>query len=89
MRDFEIDTITFTPQGLAITYLDPNDIRVEGKVILAHQLQLSNSHPDYRADAERLAELARKVVTNAMEDWAITPPHREPIADNDDRGMGE
>jgi hypothetical protein len=85
----EIDTITFNPQGLVITYMDAGDVRVDGKVIVAHQIQLHNSHPDYRADAQRLAELAQSVVANALEDWANTPAHTEDDDNDDDRGMGE
>lgn len=85
----DIDSITFTDQGLAITYMDTSDAR--GKVIVAHQIQLHHSHPDYREDSQRLAELARAVVNNALEDWANTPTtsQRDDDVDDDDRGMGE
>lgn len=84
-----IDTITFTDQGLAITYMDNADVRVDGKVTVAHQIQLHHSHPDYREDAERLAELAQAVVRNALEDWADSPAYQPEPDDDSDRGMGE
>lgn len=87
----DIDSITFGPQGLSITYLDSEDVRVGGQVAVAHQIQLQTSHPDYREDAARLAELAENVVRNALEDWANTPSVTDDdrVDDEDDRGMGE
>lgn len=85
----QVDTITFTDQGLAITYMDDKDVRVGGKVIVAHQIQLHHSHPDYREDAARLAELAHEVVRNALEDWNDSAPYQKSDDDNDERGMGE
>lgn len=85
----DVDSVTFTEEGLAITYIDQDEIRVGGKVRVAHQIQLHHSHPDYRDDARALAELARSVVANALEDWRSTPSHQDPVDEDDDRGMGE
>lgn len=90
----EISSITFAEDGLAIQYIElPDDVRVEGRVVITHQIQLHAAHPDYRSDIERLHERAVGVVRNALEDFHATEPYVPPTEadeeDEDERGMGE
>lgn len=89
----EIHSVQFGEDGLAITFMDvPTDVRVEGRVIQTRSLQLHASHPDYRADMEDLHRRAERVLRNALEDFADSPPFdpEKPGDDEDDeKGMGE
>lgn len=88
----QIHSINFSQDGIAIAYMDvPTDIRVNGAVVAQHQVQISASHPDYRADILELIENARAVLANALEDFDASPPYspEEPVDEDDERGMGE
>lgn len=95
MSEFEISSITFSDDGVAIQYIQlPDDVRVKGRVVVAHQIQLSAGHPDYREDIEALHSRAVKAVRNALEDFMNSDPFVPPTDDtetdeDDDRGMGE
>jgi len=88
----EITNISFAEEGIAVQYIEvPHDVRVDGRVVITHQIQLHAAHPDYRADIERLHDRAVAVVRNALEDFHNSLPY-EPEAeqdDDDERGMGE
>jgi hypothetical protein len=95
VSEFEISSIQFSEDGMAIQYLQvPDDIRVRGRVVVAHQIQMSASHPDYREDIESLHARAVKALRNALEDFVDSEPYvPEPddadTEEDDDRGMGE
>lgn len=86
---YRINTIAFEPEGLVVTYLDvATDVRVEGKVILNHQAMISGAHPDYADDIEALHHQAKRLLQNALEDFAESAPFSPDDVDDDDRGMG-
>ena len=91
--EYQIHSVQFGEDGCAIAYMQvPTDIRVQGRVIASHQVQLHASHPDYRADIRELADLAQKVLTNALEDFNASDPFIPGLGDDEDddeRGMGE
>jgi hypothetical protein len=95
VSEFEISSIQFADDGVAIQYVQlPDDIRVRGRVVVAHQIQLSASHPDYREDIASLHARAVKALRNALEDFADSEPYVPEdddgdTEDDDDRGMGE
>lgn len=93
MGEIEISSIQFADEGIAIQYVEiPNDIRVQGQVVVNHQVQLSADHPDYRDDIVSLHTRAVKVLRNALEDFANSEPYvpaKDDIDDDEDRGMGE
>ena len=91
-KRLEITSITFADEGLAVQYIElPDDVRVDGRVVITPQIQLHKSHPDYRSDIERLHERAVSVVRNALEDFHNTAPYVPETEDDDDneKGMGE
>lgn len=90
----EIHSILFSDEGFAIQYIElPTDVRVEGRVLHTHTLQLHAAHPDYREDMERLHDRAVRTVRNALEDFHASEPYEgiQPDDDDDDdeKGMGE
>lgn len=89
----EIHSVTFADEGLVIQYIEvPTDVRVEGRVIHTHTLQLHAAHPDYREDMERLHDRAVRTVRNALEDFNESEPYQVPTPDDEDdeeKGMGE
>lgn len=92
--EIEISSVTFADEGIAIQYIElPTDVRVEGRVVITHQIQLHAAHPDYREDIERLHDRAVKTVRNALEDFASSQPYVPPTETDDDdelgMGMGE
>lgn len=88
----QIHSISFSPDGVAIAYMDvPTDIRVNGAVVAQHQVQISASHPGYRTDILDLIEVARGLLSSALEDFDTTQPFLPEAEDDEDdeRGMGE
>lgn len=91
--DIEITSITFADEGMAVQYIElPTDVRVDGRVVLTHQIQLHAAHPDYREDIRRLHDRAVKAVRNALEDFHNSEPYdpqKDDDDDDDELGMGE
>lgn len=92
MSDLRIFSLTFEPEGVIVSYMDAEtDVRVEGQVILQHQIRIHGAHPDYGDDIESLMHRASKLLKNALEDFASSDPWKpEDEEDPDDeKGMGE
>lgn len=91
MSDLRIQAIAFEPDALIVSFVElPTDVRVNGRVVVQRQIQLSLEHPDYAEDADGLHARAVKAVRNALEDWTNSEPHMPEAEDDDDeRGMGE
>lgn len=88
--DIEIESVTFAPQGIVITFFEPDNVRVDGAVVVTRQISLSKKHPDYAEDMDRLHDKVVRVLRNALEDWSESPAWRpEEEDDDDERGMGE
>jgi hypothetical protein len=90
-RDLDIHSISFGEDGLAIAFMElPSDVRVGGRVIQTRQVQLHASHPDYADDMAALRDLARRVLSSALDDFETSAPFVPDVEDEDDeRGMGE
>lgn len=88
--DLVIESISFHPEGLVITFFDPTDIRVGGRAVMSRQISLSRKHPDYEEDMDRLAVRALRVLKNGLEDWNGSEPFvpEEEDDEDDERGMG-
>lgn len=90
--EIEVANIAFGDEGIALQYIDAaTDIRVDGRLVLAHQLQLHAGHPDYADAIERLQALAVAVVRSALEDYAESVPYHPDVEEDpdDEGGMGE
>lgn len=88
--DLMIESITFHPEGVVITFFDPTDVRVGGRAVMSRQISLSRKHPDYEEDMDRLHAKALRVLKNGLEDWTGSEPFVPDTDDeDDDRGMGE
>lgn len=89
----DIHSIQFIPEGVAVQYNTlPDDVRVDGRVMLTHEIRLHSSHPDYREDVESLERKAQRMVENALDDFANSLPFEPPADDDEDDdgpGMGE
>lgn len=90
---YQIYDVTFSDDGVAFQYVVvPDDVRVKGRAVMSHVLQLSAGHPDYREDIRDLHDRARRVLRNALEDFHDSEPWEKPQdddEDDDERGMGE
>ncbi len=88
----EIFALNFDEQSVVVSYMHvPTDVRVGGQVAVQHQARLDIAHPDYAEDIETLQRLARRMLSNALEDFQNSEPW-DPETDDDaddDRGMGE
>lgn len=92
MAEVQINAIAFEADALVISFIElPTDVRVNGRVAVQRQIQLSLEHPDYADDAASLHTRAVKTVRNALEDWEGSEPYTpETETDPDEeRGMGE
>lgn len=87
MSEHRIVSITFEGDVVNMQYLTATDVRVNGYVGLAHQIQLSMEHPDYAEDALLLERQAQRMLRNALEDWSESEPWT-PDDDSDDEEMG-
>jgi hypothetical protein len=69
-----ISTITFMEDGVLVVYMDPEvDVRNEGKLILTHQLHVSGeTSSDYGDEIEDLRDAARRLLSDALEDFDTT-----------------
>lgn len=85
MGALQIQSVQFEPDSIVVTFLDPDEVRVGGKVLLARQMILDRDHPDYGEDAELLHRQAERMVRNALEDWE----HSEPVRPEDDEEYAE
>lgn len=90
--EYEVQNVAFDEGALVIGYIAlPDDVRVDGAVVLQHQITLATGHPDYGEDALRLHDRVVRLLKNALEDFATSEPYvmgREEDED-DERGMGE
>lgn len=90
MSERSITQVSFEDGGLVVQYLDTEDVRVQGKVALAHQLSVSASHPDYREDMEALYRKVQRLLDNVLEDFENSEPFTPDDEDDDDmKGMGD
>lgn len=91
MSDYRITSIAFEGDVLTIGYMASTDVRVDGMVGIAHQIQLSLEHPDYREDCHLLERQALRTLRNALEDFESSEPWvpgAEELLDEDDEEMG-
>jgi len=86
-----VNQVAFEDGGIAIQYVDSNDIRVGGKVMVAKQISISSAHADYDEDMEELYTKTLRLLTNVLEDFAVSDVF-DPSDDEDDddiKGMGD
>ncbi|GAB3863238.1 hypothetical protein GCM10028801_30390 [Nocardioides maradonensis] len=92
MTDYRIHTITFDGDTVTIGYMASTDVRVEGMVGIAHQIQLSLEHEDYREDCLLLERQAVRTLRNALEDFDSSEPYDPSVElldeDDDEAEMG-
>ena len=89
-EDYTITSISWVPEGVAIAYMAPTDVRVRGHLMAQHQLSLHRDHPDYREDMTKLHDRAVAMLRNALEDFEDSEPwDGEDDEDDDEKGMGE
>jgi hypothetical protein len=91
---YEIQQIMFEPAGQAlhISYVCvPDDIRVQGAVVMQRQVRLAAGHPDYADDIEGLHSRVVRILRSALEDFEASEPFDpdEDEDEDDERGMGE
>lgn len=90
MTDYDIGSVTWTAEGIAIQYMSPTDVRVDGHAMAQHVLNLHAGHPDYREDIDKLHDRIVRVLKNALEDFNESLPYTgEDDEDDSDKGMGE
>ena len=93
MTDYRIHNISFEDDTVTIAYMSSTDVRVEGMVGIAHQIQISLEHPDYREDLHLLERQAQRMLRNCLEDWDASEPWTgetvEPDEDDDEEMGGK
>lgn len=87
MGSYRVHAITFEGDVVTINYLSSDDIRVEGMVGIAHQVQLSLEHPDYAEDVTLVERQISRLLRNVLEDWEDSTPW-VPEDDTEDYEMG-
>lgn len=91
-RKYEIASVTWTPEGIAIQYMTSTDVRVGGHAMAQHVLNMHAGHPDYAEDIDKLHDRVERVLRNALEDFEDSDPYVPELDDedeDDERGMGE
>lgn len=92
--ELRIHAIAFDDDGISFQFIRlPDDVRVDGRVVMSSQAQASLGHPDYAEDAELLMGHAQRMLKNILEDWQSSEPYMPPSDDDDDddddeQGMG-
>ena len=88
IEQIDVISVRFEDRSLAIQYQMGTDVRRH--MIVSSSLMLDRGHPDYGDDYENLLHKVRKIVANALEDFADSEPYL-PEADDEDneKGMGE
>ena len=92
MADVEILGIQFQEEGMVISFIGDDDVRVGGRSIMQRTISLSVKHPDYADDMVALHHKAVKVLKNALDDFDSSEPYVPDLGDDDDddeKGMGE
>lgn len=95
MSEYQIGSVSFEPEGISVQYLEvPNDIRVRGKLVRQHQLQISARHDDYREEIEALHRRVQRLLTDVLEDFEqsepyVPEPDDQDEDEDDEKGMGE
>ena len=69
MKKLRISNIAFENDAVIIGYFSEDDLRVDGRVAVLHQAQISLEHPDYAEDFEHLEHWAHHLLANALDDW--------------------
>lgn len=90
MSELIISQLAFEDDGIAVQYVDSEDIRVAGKVVIAKQISISRRHPDYAEDMEALYRKVQRLLANVLEDFAESEPYTPTDEDDDEiKGMGD
>lgn len=96
MSEYQVGSVSFEPEGITVQYIEvPEDIRMSGKLVHQHQLQISAAHPDYREAIESLHRRVQRLLADALEDFAESEPYvpepedEDEDEDDDMKGMGE
>lgn len=87
MTDHRVHSIAFDGDAVTLTFSTSTDVRVDGMVGVAQQVQISMDHPDYAETAELLHRQAVKFLREVMEDWTESQPW-EPADAEEDLEMG-
>ncbi len=82
-----IESITWRPGEVEISYSDPSDLRVVGDyhqpLLRTSQLVIPEAHPSY-PDIRELYEQVQDIVRDVLEDFEESPQWRPPDPDEDD-----
>lgn len=91
-RKYDIGSVTWTAEGIAIQYMTSTDVRVGGHAMAQHVFNMHGAHPDYAEDIDKLHDRVERVLRNALEDFEESDPWVPELDDEDEdeeRGMGE
>jgi hypothetical protein len=84
---YEIRSVVFDEDGMVVSYLTSDDIRVGGKLMATHQLHLHVTHPDYADDREGLHDKVERILRSALEDFTESDPW-EPEEEDEESELG-
>lgn len=89
-----VGAVEFGEESVSFSYVDPDDIRVDGAVVVQRTLMVKGSHPQFFQALDGLRELAQEVLADVLEDWSASVPFvPDDTGDGDDEdedeGMGD
>lgn len=88
-----VDSVSFTPDGgVVISFLDPaTDVRNRGLLTMGHQLviQPGEGGRDYGDEVEDLRDAVRRLLDDAMNDWATTTDVGVPMTPSEERSLDD
>lgn len=89
MPDFQIGSISFEEDGVAIQYVSKTDVRKDGALQMM-QTMFIGAHPDYRDGLDDLVGKAEALLKDALEDYATAEvvDLAQDDESDDDLGMG-
>ena len=67
-----IRSVSFSPDGVDVTYMDESDVRLEGHGYLTHTLSLSRER--FSQEADDLEAAVQDFLRTAYQDWASSEP---------------
>lgn len=88
----QIATVAFEPQGMVVQYIDTDEVRLKGQVVMSRQLAIGATD-EYREEIGEIREAVERLLADALSDWEDAEPgDRGPTDPDDDEdefiGMG-
>jgi hypothetical protein len=89
-----IETISFGPDGVRVSFIASTDVRAEGEIFQMHTIGISWARESLREAMQELEAAADRLLDEAIPEWAGSRPvdleaeHQQALEEDEDEGLG-